>query len=193
MASGEHDNPSWLAPAWQVIGGAVLLFVGYLGRVFYESIQRIHVHVEDWDFATVKGQEGTKDKVRCPLAEATEAEFGVTLKIFNTKPKTITLHRMKVIFSERRWGRSKTLAVHRVAWQDAQRAQDGMGILRFYTVNELELPSRQFVSRWIQGTLDGEVVKSLARCNRVHFTAETAEGKKKRWLIRTSLTPRKPV
>jgi hypothetical protein len=67
------DAPGNSAPGWwtvflTVVGWVICGLLGYFGRWFHESLQRVHIHVEDWGFGAVKGQEGKKEKVRCPCA-----------------------------------------------------------------------------------------------------------------------------
>jgi hypothetical protein len=190
---GIQGVPYWLTATIALVSAIISGIVVHFFTRFWERTGRIHCYVDNWQ--CVMGNLRAGDWVCEPtetLAEASVVEFRFTLKAFNTKKIAVGLHRARVEFVERRWlRRRRILATENVNWLEYAGERRP-----FATYHELSLPSREWVTPFTEFCFGDarlrdydERVRPLdfANCNAVYFTAETAEGSKKRWLIRKSL------
>jgi len=191
---GVQGVPYWLAAVIALVSAIIAGVVVHFFTRLWEHAGKILCCVDNWQFSMNKPRRFESWDHAETLADATWVEFRFTPKLFNTKKIAVGLHRARIEFTERRWlRRRKILATTNIRWI----GYGGGNGMPPTTYAELTLPSREWVTPGTEGRFGDPGLCSeedakvrpldLARCNAVYITAETAEGSKKRWLIRKSL------
>ena len=146
--------------------------VGFSASSIYDWFKRIRIYSEEWKLDKSRHDKfGGLAPVNL-LKDAHYIEFSFDINVFNTKGKIVGLHRIKLEFVKKGILINKLLYTHNVELCYNN---------RLYTT--LDLPPRQWVSEHITGPLSNKQAEIMQLCNALYLSAETAEGKKKKWFM----------
>jgi hypothetical protein len=164
-----------------VIGGLV---VG-LWRAIGEWRNPIRITSEEWtaEYSLSPNAYGQVLYDSMPRKGGT-GRFHVKVRFFNGKSRAVGLHRFAVVFSKggigrRKWFRKDLLRVDGLARSSAAMRRDVPRGAE--TVNEITLVANAWTADEMEGYSESTGI--MAASDSVWLAAETAEGKKHRWLL----------
>ncbi len=162
----------WEVVKWAVIGG-----LAFLAGRFYDQWKRIRFYATEWKVSFVKANSYGELGDTIDFAIATHAIYNFDIRAFNEKRHPIILCRLAVEFRQRKSHNSTLLL------SDEKQ-------LREKHLKDIHLPSLEWISTDVDGTIKLEDIPKLRECGSVWFVAETAEGKKKHWRVTNEVMPK---
>jgi hypothetical protein len=156
-----------------VVGGTlgiVGIFLGLFAERYLQRRGKLRCVPDGWQL-TFRGPDGEGGIGLVERYASTSARYSFGVKFFNEKDVDTGLRDLHVEF---RWKDGRTTTVR--PWNSAATRVQG-GITTSERVEVLNLPSREWHSMSLHGTIDGEEARNIPECRRVMLVGHFPTGR----------------
>lgn len=153
----------WIVIITAIISSIVSGIIVWFVTRFLKGRGKIRCEISDWKLNLLRQNERGSFRV-CSSNEAAMAEYSLQLQFFNEKELQTGLRNISLVFQKKR---NKLLEIHPKQLSGSE----------YQIVDVINLPSREFISVKLRGTIQKPSLSELIKSDIVYFVGYLPNGK----------------